>query len=127
MEFRPMTQEEIDQEDKLEELNNPKKYDWKNPPKHTGLFFRGYNHVYYSNGQFAQKRGYRLLKRKSCKGCPTCDFILNDLLQEDARNTEDIGDIKNEKLYELVVRSDGGSYEYPNDVDYWAEFIEVKE
>jgi rubredoxin len=102
-------------------------YDPENPPKHTGLFFRGYNHVFYSNGKFEQKKGYRLLKRKSCKGCPTCDFIFEELLPTEAQDSEELDDIKDGQLYMLSIIDDGGTYEYPNDIDYWVEFKEVEE
>lgn len=37
-----------------------------------GLFFRGYSSIYYKDGEIAKREGFRLLKRKSCKGGDNC-------------------------------------------------------
>lgn len=128
MEFRVVSKEEQEEIDRdMPDVLLKPNYDEANPPEHTGLFFRGFNNVFFSDGQYAQKRGYKLLKRKSCKGCPTCDFIFDDLLPTETKDIFDIGEVKNGKIYELKIKNDGGTYEYPNDVDYWTEFEEVRD
>ena len=51
---------------KAEAVLNPK-------PVCKGLFFRGYKNTFWSDGRYETKQGFRLLKRKSCKGWEECD------------------------------------------------------
>lgn len=51
------------------------------PPKHKGLFYRVNHSSYFSqsSGTFHKKMSLTPLKRKSCKGCPTCDAIYEEI------------------------------------------------
>lgn len=48
-----------------------------------GLFFRAFSTLYFSKERFevTEKRGFRLLKRKSCSGCEKC-YGLIDYIEE---------------------------------------------
>jgi hypothetical protein len=37
-----------------------------------GLLFKGYSSEYCNDGEIGRREGFRLLKRKSCKGYPDC-------------------------------------------------------
>jgi len=65
-----------------------------------GLYFRGIINDYYSNDAFTCKRSIKLLKRKSCKGCPKCGWIL-DRIKEDIESEVylELDNIKNGKIY----------------------------
>lgn len=129
-EFRIMTDEEQAANDEAYEAMGGDMalygYDTANPPKHTGIFYRGYSKIYSIGPELHQKSGYRKLKRKSCKGCPTCDYI-DEEMALDASNTLDIGSVKDGALYELKLVGGGqcpisGEWEGPELV-----FEEVKE
>ena len=95
-----------------------------------GIFYRGYNNIFFSGGRLEQKRGYRLLKRKSCPGCPGCSWLRYETVEEEAANLADLGEIKDYGLYELsVINTGGGSRSLDGDYDYDYElkFTLVKE
>lgn len=46
-----------------------------------GLFFRGYSNIYTIGAELHIKKGFRLLKRKSCTGCPKCDHY-SDMMRD---------------------------------------------
>ena len=74
-----------------------------------GLVFRGYSQVYSSkSGYFEHKQGFRLLKRKSCKGCPNCGGLLeyaNEALCDGQCLHDDI--IEDGSIYSLTCYGDG--------------------
>jgi len=83
-----------------------------------GLVFRGYNSVFKkASGNFEQRQGFKLLRRKSCQGCDQCKGLLdfaNDWLccYVDSLHEEPI---QNEGLYKLFF--DGNNF----------FFVEIKE
>jgi len=83
-----------------------------------GLVFRGYNSVFKkSSGNFEQRQGFMLLKRKSCTGCDQCRGLLdfaNDCLCDYV-----------DSLYEKPIK-DGGLYKLTYDGDDFF-FVEAKE
>jgi len=44
----------------------------KSEPSCDGLLFRGYSSTYCQGEEIGRREGFRLLKRKSCKGYPDC-------------------------------------------------------
>jgi len=76
-----------------------------------GLVFRGYNTVFRSGNHIANHQGIKLLKRKSCPGCDTCENTL-DCFDEDINcGTVDIPTIEHDKLYSLRWINDGRDWE----------------
>jgi hypothetical protein len=101
---------------------HPEGYDCK------GLFFRGYRNIYASGAEVHMKQGFRLLKRKSCTGCPKCGFFHDDMGEMvDSTSLIYPDFIKNGALYSLRVTNIGTDWE-SGIVDSWDyEFYEVKE
>jgi len=96
-------------------------------PKHGGLFYRVKESIYYSqsSGVFHKKLSLTPLKRKSCKGCPTCDYI-QEMITELGVEELIEGEWKDGEMVELKI--EGGrswtdcGYEY----DSWLEWKKVK-
>lgn len=116
-------------------MNEPIKYLFQLSPKEKeeivckGVFFRGYNNIFFSGGRLEQKRGYRLLKRKSCPGCSGCTWLRDEALIEEASNSDDLSVIKDYGLYELSTTTTGGgrSWDGYDDCDYELKFNLVEE
>lgn len=98
-----------------------------NVPKHTGLFYRVNRSSYYSqsSGIFHKKLTLTPLKRKSCKGCPTCDYIFEMITEGDIEDMLD-GEWKHGKMVELRV--EGGKYwtDCGYEYDSWLEWVDAQ-
>jgi hypothetical protein len=82
-----------------------------------GLIFRGYNSVFKkASGNFEQRQGFKLLKRKSCSGCARCGGLL-DLANDWLCDYTD-------SLHEKPIQ-DGGLYRLYYDGDDFF-FVEEK-
>jgi len=105
---------------------NDKKDD-KPTPKHKGLYYRGRVSYYYSesSGEFHKKVGLKPLKRKSCKGCPTCDAIHESISEGDMLE-EIIDGVKDGKMYRIDI--DGGREwtDYGWEYDSWIDIKVVE-
>lgn len=97
----------------------------KNKPSCKGLIFRGYNNSFfdYKTKRFENKVGFRLLKRKSCKGCEQC-WCLLDCLCEGTDNVI-YKEVKNNKLYTLIITNILTDYESGHVDDFDLEFKEI--
>lgn len=71
--------------------------------KHTGMFFRGRKSLYFNNGRIEERKMLVPLKRMSCKGCPTCDFI-NEQLPVEIERWESL-DIEHGETYSLTIET----------------------
>ncbi len=93
-------------------------------PPCKGLFYRGYNNIFFSGGRLEQKRGYRFLKRMSCKGCQNCEWLRSETIVEEAANLVNLSEIKEYGLYELTANTIGGgtSFDGYDDYDYELDF-----
>jgi len=69
-------------------------------PECKGLIFRASDGMYLSTHRSLEHRvSLRLLKRKSCPGCPECDWLW-ELIEEDLSETSEFfRDIKPGKMY----------------------------
>lgn len=94
-------------------------------PKHEGLFYRATVSDYYSQatGTFHHKKQLKLLKRESCKGCPTCDYI-NEIMLDEIDGFLD--KIKHGKKYELKIEGDRSWTDYGYEYDNWLELKVVE-
>ncbi len=92
-------------------------------PSCKGIFFRGYDNIFYSGGRLEQKRGYRLLKRMSCQGCESCGWLRDEAIIEEVSNLIDLGEIKDYGLYELTVKTTGGGSSWDGNDDYDYELV----
>ena len=95
-----------------------------------GLVFRGsVSRCITSHNGIMERRELRLLKRRSCKGCAKCSWIM-DWMQEELsgidRDAPFIGDIQHGKMYKphfVVTRDWESSYD---EIDY-VEFVIVED
>jgi hypothetical protein len=96
-------------------------------PKHEGLFYRVKESTYYSqsSGVFHKKLALTPLKRISCKGCPTCDWI-KEMIHEYGVEELIEGKWNSGEIVELKV--DGGKYwtDCGYEYDCWLEWIKVE-
>lgn len=94
-------------------------------PDCKGLIFRAHVHSFISSHRSIEvKKSLRLLKRKSCKGCESCEWVWDNMM-EDILNgaVEDFaGEIENGKMYKLQWIWSPGPYEYPADGDLELSF-----
>lgn len=93
-----------------------------------GVFWRGHVSSYEYDGVIGVKKTLRLLKKKSCPGCPHCGW-LQDYLAEDVCNEPNIdylGDIEDGALYTYNVESSQGYYDLYPEIDE-IKFIKVEE
>ena len=70
-----------------------------------GLVFRGYRSTFVYDGHIGTRSGLKLLKRKSCKGCPDCKQLW-DAFQQDMNECPDSWDegrIEAGKLYRITI------------------------
>lgn len=90
-----------------------------------GLFFRCKVSSFLSSHKSIETRkALRLLKRRSCSGCPSC-YYLWDYLREDVSIMEKqdfIDRLDNGQVYEYVVTS---SQDYWGEWDTEGDFVEV--
>ena len=79
-------------------------------PECKGLVFRGYNSSFIKGNHIGNRQGIKLLKRKSCSGCVSCDSAL-EYLAEDMGNNRILPEIEHGKLYSLRWVDDGTDWE----------------
>jgi len=92
-----------------------------------GLFWRASVNSYLSTYKSIEYReSLRLLKRMSCKGCETCDWVWDALQEELELNGGYPGKIEHGKIYTYNVVTSQGYYDLYPEIDY-IEFVEVKE
>ena len=104
-------------------------YPEANPPEHEGLFYRAKESYYHSasSGIFHKRVTLTPLKRKSCKGCPTCDCIF-EMVSELGDDMEGFLDnLKDGKMYELSIIGDKTWTDCGYEYDTWLELNEVKD
>ena len=101
--------------------------------KCKGLFFRCYKNSHFTNGTISSKIELRFLKRMSCKGCSSCDWM-DEFISEDIIGSECCGDnylcdsqLKSGRIYKAVPH--GSSWLSDCGMEYECEirFEEVKE
>lgn len=101
----------------------------KNRNKCGGLFFRCKKNTFInSRGEYVEDMRMSPLKRMSCKGCPTCDFLKDDLSEFLGMGTPIIIDNpEHGAVYELRVVNEWIPYESSYAEDWDLEFIKVNE
>ena len=93
-----------------------------------GIFWKARVNAYLSShNSLETRKSLRILKRKSCSGCPQCEWFF-DFFNEDEYETiiNYMKDIKDGKIYTIKVHVTHGYYQLHPEVDN-LEFIEVKE
>jgi len=88
-----------------------------------GIFFRGYNSIFYTGVKLESRIGIRLLKSKCCKGCHKCGHF-DEYLNEFPEQVIGLDTIEDGKLYTLNVVNCSNEWE-SGIVDDWD--IEIKE
>ena len=92
-----------------------------------GLFWRGSVSTYLSSHKSIEERkSLRLLKSKSCSGCPQCDWLWEFLSEDLMEGIKYTDNIENGKLYTHKIHTSKDYYELHSEVDS-IEFKEVKE
>lgn len=95
---------------------------------HEGLFYRAKLSSYYSHssGIFHKRTTLTPLKRKSCKGCPTCDAI-HEMVSECSDEIDGFMEkIESGKMYELKIEGSKQWTDCGYEYDCWLELNEVK-
>ena len=104
-------------------IGEPTTVEESEAPKHGGLFYRVRESMYYSqsSGVFHKKLSLTPLKRKSCKGCQTCDCI-QEMISE--YGVEDLieGKWKDGEIVELKIEGDKSWTDYGWEYDCWLEW-----
>ncbi|MFA5355284.1 MAG: hypothetical protein WC302_00900 [Candidatus Paceibacterota bacterium] len=90
-----------------------------------GIFFRGSVSKYYSGLKIAYHQELKLLKRKSCSGCPECAWIWDDLAMS-MDNFIWPKVIKHGALYSIRITNKHRDWESGIVDDYDIEILEVK-
>ena len=93
-----------------------------------GLIFRGYVTQYIGgNGTtINERKGLKLLKRKSCNMCPSCGYDLDMINEYLSDGLIDFSPIENGKLYRVIMTNLGRDWETGH-LEYWDyEIIEIK-
>jgi hypothetical protein len=91
-----------------------------------GLFFRGYQNLYVSQyGEVHTKQGIKFLKRKSCKGCHQCSFIIDSM--KECPDSVIMPKIVQSHLYSIRVTNQCRDWETGYIDDYDIEVFEVKD
>ena len=101
----------------------------KSPEEKTckGLYWRGKVSLFFSShNSIENRKSLRFLKRMSCNGCGSCDWLW-DIIREDADCQDDIiNHVEDGKLYTFKVHTsrdwESGHYEVDE-----TEFAEVME
>ena len=105
------------------EMEEAIKNENKQESPHKGLFYRVKESMYYSqsSGVFHKKLTLTPLKRMSCKGCSTCDYI-EEMISE--LGTEELieGKWKSGEIVELKVEGDRCWTDYGYEYDAWLEW-----
>ncbi len=96
-----------------------------------GLFFRGYSSIFYNHKEdkVERREGFRLLKNKSCKGCP--DMCFHFMLEEMHDMIDCKGlifpEIVDNGLYTLRITNITKDWESGQTDGYDFEFYKIKE
>lgn len=95
----------------------------KNIPKHEGLFYRVKESMYYSqsSGVFHKRLTLTPLKRMSCKGCPTCDYIYEMISEYGVEELME-GKWESGDIVELSVDGDRSWTDCGYEYDSWLEW-----
>ena len=102
----------------IDELFTQNKLD--SGPECKGLVFRGFENLFWANNRLERKEGIKLLKRKSCSGCPKCGWLLDSMSEQVSNGTTIImSNIENGKEYSLRVINEHRDWEtgYVDDYD----------
>lgn len=99
------------------------------PKECKGLIFRAWPTIYVNGGEYVETTKMRLLKRKSCKGCPKCDYMMSDLHEQSCDGRGAImPEIPNpNKMYKLEYTNIGYDWETGYVDDWEMEFVEFKD
>ena len=98
--------------------------DTTSKPKHIckGLVFRGFHSMFVAGDMTIQrKEGIRLLKRKSCQGCPECEFnywMMDNIREEVSMGSLIMPEIHHGELYTVRVINETRDWE-TGIVDSW--------
>lgn len=97
--------------------------------KCDGLYFRASRTCWFNREGLGDTVRLRLLKKRSCTGCGTCDWLSQDF--EESKDYQDgnfpwigINDIEHGKLYTVHVHS---WQDYEGEYDYEISLVEVKD
>ena len=107
----------------------------------VGLLFRGYSSTYCKDGEIGRREGFRLLKRKSCKGedyCKSWDgedlstyscehFFLEEMSEMLDCDCVIIPEIEDYALYRIRVTNETTDWESGYCDGYDFEFYKVEE
>lgn len=80
-----------------------------------GLFWRGEINKYIHNKKIVDQVSLRFLKKRSCTGCPQCDWLW-DYIQDTIhlKGAVNLNGIEHSKIYTYYVNSSQGYYDlYP--------------
>jgi hypothetical protein len=96
----------------------------------TGLIFRGYVTQYRGGNDgttINERKGLKLLKRKSCNMCPSCGYDLDMIGEYLNDGLIDFSPIEDGKLYRVIMTNFGRDWE-TGIIDEWDyEIVEVKD
>ena len=94
-----------------------------------GLIFRGYTTQYMgSDGtSIHERKGLKLLKRKSCNACNNCGYDLDDIREHILEGLIDFSPIEDGKLYRVGAQNGSRDWETGVYEDYEYVIVEVKE
>lgn len=99
------------------------------PKECKGLYFRGIVNDYMTEDRIVFKTELRLLKKKSCPGCSSCDHLMESLRDcwDVAEIIQPKGGIQQGEVYTIKICNEHRDYEsgYIDDWDY--AIIPVKE
>jgi hypothetical protein len=98
--------------------NNPE------APPCRGVFYRCRVNVFATPAVMANKVTFRLLKRRSCPGCPACDFLMADV-QERGEPVIFPGKPKHKGLYRLIITNESVDWESGYIDDFDLALVEV--
>ena len=90
-----------------------------------GIVFRGHYSLFYRKGVLQEKTELRLLKRRSCHGCPKCAWIWDDLAE--GLDNLILPAIKQGKLYSIHSINETRDWETGFIDGYDLEVFEVYE
>lgn len=90
-----------------------------------GLVFRGYRSQFAYKGHIGERQGLKLLKRKSCHGCPKCGPILDSAAELTADLSILFDEIQDGALYTLTYTNVSRDWEsgVVDDYDIAAELL----
>ncbi len=92
-----------------------------------GLIFRASASQYFNINGIGQVIRLRLLKRKSCSGCEYCGWMVNDFNESEYPQIRGMGNIRDRKIYKLIVTNESRDFETGYVDNYDFELTEVKD